>query len=66
MTNEKDKFKKYENIIFTNSIDEVYKEHTKRNLDNLFVIGGNEIYKISRSNILALTPSSIGASIAQW
>lgn len=46
LTNEKDKFKKYENIIFTNSIDEVYKEHTKRNLDNLFVIGGNEIYKI--------------------
>ena len=46
-TNQKEKFiTQQENLIFVNSIDEIYDEHRKRDLENVFIIGGSEIYKI--------------------
>ena len=46
-TNQKQKFiTQQDNLIFVNSIDEIYDEHRKRNLENVFIIGGSEIYKI--------------------
>ena len=45
----KDKIKytqKDENLIFVSTLEEVFEEHEKRNLHHMFVIGGNDIYKL--------------------
>lgn len=47
-TNQKDKFGivDQENLIYINSMDELYDEHKNRNLEDIFIIGGSEIYKL--------------------
>ena len=45
----KDKIKytqKDENLIFVSTLEEVFEEHEKQNLHHMFVIGGNDIYKL--------------------
>jgi thymidylate synthase len=46
LTKNKQKFENKPNLIFVNDIEEVYIEHQKRKLDNMFVIGGYDIYKM--------------------